>query len=397
METLKINLVVGNDNGNSEHDIIIDGNLITQPNVISRVRKAPYIEELNSKMFIEKIENNLITDIVSDEVQTGTYLCGKYALSSGETVRTIAIGYDNDKVHSNIVMVNTLSQVAGAALKKAFKETGNIPDCIEVNADMATALPIGQYSKKSANEFSDRFVGKLHSVTVHTPEKKVLVKVVFDFVKVLPEGITTLFALSNAEDNLFAENNAKADGEVHVKLSKEYFNKKRILHIAVGEGTTEYPITDGKAFNPSFIHGSNHGLGHAINKSLDEFKTECGQTSMSRQKYSEILKDKKHKFHDLALDIIDIQIEEQAEEIFQNAKNEIDKANNEIDIICVYGGGSILMRKHLEPKLEKICKTAKIHLFYVDEKNAVTLEADGLYSFVTSPFFSQVKKHSLNK
>lgn len=397
MENLKINLVIGNDNGNSEHDIIIDGDLISQPNIISRVRKAPYIEELNSKMFIDHIEKNLITDIVSDEVPTGTYLSGEYALNSGETVRTIPIGYDNDKVNSNIVMVNTLSQIAGAALKKAFKETGNIPDSIEVNADMATALPIGQYSKKSANEFSDRFVGKLHSVTVHTPEKKVLVKINFEFVKVIPEGITTLFALSNADNDLFAENNEKADGEIHVKLSKEYFNKKRILHIAIGEGTTEYPITDGKAFNPSFIHGSNNGLGHAINKSLDEFKAECGQTNLSRQKYSEILKDKNHKFHDLALDIIDIQIEEQAEEIFQNAKNEVDRANNEIDIICVYGGGSILMRKHLEKKLERICKTAKIHLFYVSEKDAVSLEAKGLYSFATSNLFSQVKKHSLSK
>ena len=111
-----------------------------------------------------------------------------------------------------------------------------------------------------------------------------------------------------------------------------------------------------------------NGLGHAINKSIEEFKEEVGQTSLTRQKYSDILKDKNHKFYPLAKDIIDIPIEEQAEEIFQTAKTEIDRANNEIDIIVVYGGGSILMRDALEPKLRNICKSAKINLFYVDEK-----------------------------
>jgi len=32
---------VGNDNGNSEQDIIIDGNIIQQPNIMARVRKLP--------------------------------------------------------------------------------------------------------------------------------------------------------------------------------------------------------------------------------------------------------------------------------------------------------------------------------------------------------------------
>ncbi|MGL5749805.1 MAG: hypothetical protein ACRCXT_04710, partial [Paraclostridium sp.] len=383
--------------------------LINQSNVIAKVRKAPNVEELNEKVFISKIEDNLIVDIISDEVKTGTYLSGNYALKSGETVRTIAIGYDNDKSNNEIVMINTLAQVAGYAVKQAFNE-GKIEGNdikIKVNADMTTALPISQYSKSKANEFANKFMDKKHFVNVVTPNKKVPVEIEFDFVKVIPEGITTVFALTNADESLFKDHNKFVDEfykieenkryeGVYVKLDKTYFEGKRILHIAIGEGTTEYPITEGKAFNPNFIKGSNNGVGHAINKSLDEFKEECGQTNMSRQKYSEIIKDKSHKFHSLARDIIEIPIEEQADEIYEKAKNEIDRANNEIDIISVYGGGSILMRNQLEKQLREICKTAKINLFYVDEEYAVILESLGLYNFTCSKIFNKVKSMSKN-
>lgn len=400
----KLNLKLGNDNGNSEHDLVIEGNLIAQANVMSKVRKAPNVEELNNKLFISHIEKNLIVDVVSDEVKTGTYICGDYALKSGETVRTIPIGYDNDKANSEIVMVNTLANIAGYAVKKVFAENEDDKDMkISVNVDMTTALPISQYSKAKANEFANRFMNKKHFVNVSTPNGKIPVEIEFDFVKVIPEGITTVFALTNEDDAFFKKHNDfvekfyegdtnKSFDGVYTHLDKTYFEGKRILHIAIGEGTTEYPITEGKAFNPNFIKGSNNGLGHAINKSIEEFKEEVGQTSLTRQKYSDILKDKNHKFYPLAKDIIDIPIEEQAEEIFQTAKTEIDRANNEIDIIVVYGGGSILMRDALEPKLRNICKSAKINLFYVDEKDAVSLEAKGLYNFTTSKIFAQVKK-----
>ena len=115
---------------------------------MSKVRKAPNVEELNNKLFISHIEKNLIVDVVSDEVKTGTYICGDYALKSGETVRTIPIGYDNDKANSEIVMVNTLANIAGYAVKKVFAENEDDKDMkISVNVDMTTALPISQYSK----------------------------------------------------------------------------------------------------------------------------------------------------------------------------------------------------------------------------------------------------------
>ena len=79
------------------------------------------------------------------------------------------------------------------------------------------------------------------------------------------------------------------------------------------------------------------------------------------------------------------------------AKTVIQKANNEIDLVAVYGGGSILMRNSLEPVLKAFCDRAKIEVVYIDENNAVTLEAEGLNYFVNSSLFNALKEHSQKK
>ena len=48
-------------------------------------------------------------------------------------------------------------------------------------------------------------------------------------------------------------------------------------------------------------------------------------------------------------------LEEEAEEILSTTKQIVYKANNEIDVVAVYGGGSILMRPMIEERLQKFC------------------------------------------
>lgn len=391
------NFVVANDNGNSEHDMIIDGTLISQPNVYSKVRKLPMLEELNEVHVIENIDKQLVVTVNSEVAELGNYLIGENALNSGNKVWSIEVGVDNNKIDSNIVYVNTLSQIAGFACKKAFEENNNSFEGIEeieANVDMATALPISQYNKKAANEFAEKFMKSPHDITVHIAARRIKVVVKFTFVKVIPEGVTTVFALKNAEEELFKSYNEKLK-ENEKPLNKEFFEDAKVLHIAIGEGTTELPITKGIEFDPNFIKGLNNGIGHAIDKSLEEFKTSLGLPSYSRQSYSKILKDQSHKYYPVAEDIASGYIEEQAEEIEHYAKGEVQRANNEINIVAVYGGGSILMRSHLENKLIAFCDRAMIKLLYIDEKFAVTLEAKGLYEFAKSDMFKAIKKLSM--
>lgn len=380
----EIILQIGNDNGNSEHDIIINGKLIKQPNVYAKVRKLPNFDEVNKEYVLKHIEDNLI---VTCEDPNGIYYIGNYALRSGQVARSIEVGVDNNKVESDIVIVNTLAQIAGYAAVSYYNEHGNFDEIIKAKIDMSTSLPVSYYAHKTATDFANKFLDKTHMITVHIGNSNVRVEMEFTFVKTIPEGVTTCFALCEATEEVFAGYNKEHED----KLNKDFFRSSKVLHTAIGEGTTEYPITRGIEFDPNFIKGTHNGIGHAIDKALEEFKITKGLSKFTRQDYSKVIRDKSHKFHDLAMEIVEPYIEEQAEEILHNIKQEIQRANNEIDIVVCYGGGSILMRKSLERKLKAFCDRAEIKLLYVAEKYAVTLEAEGLYNFTTSKIFSALK------
>lgn len=380
----EILLKVGNDNGNSEHDIKINNKLICQPNVFAKVRKLPNLDEVNKEYVLNNIDDNLI---ITCEDPVGIYYIGNYSLKSSQKVRSIEVGIDNNKINSDIVIVNTLGQIAGYAAAEYYKTENNFDDTIKVSVDMTTALPVSDYSHKTALEFSNKFLGKIHRVTVHVGNIQARVEIKFDFVKVIPEGVTTVFALRKSENIIFDEHNKKYEDN----LNSSFFENARVLHVAIGEGTTELPITKGIEFNPEFIKGIKNGIGHAIDKTLEEFKLLKGLNKFSRQDYSNVLIDESHKFYTIATELIEQYIEDEAEEILHHTKLEIQKANNEIDIVCVYGGGSILMRKELEDKLRTFCNRAEIKLLYIDEKHAITLECEGLYNFTNSKIFEMLK------
>lgn len=402
-----LNVKVGNDNGNSEHDIIINGKLIQQPNVMAKVRKLPDLSELNTEYVIKNIESNLITSIVSPSCETNTYYIGDYARNSGKMLKNIEVGAFNSKLNSDVIVVNTLSQIAGYAVQKAYEVNSELNNSIIVNVDMTTALPVTQYNKENAKLFIDKFMKDKHNVTVHIGNIKVNVIINFEYVKVLPESVPVVFYLQslnkNTLDNIENEEEKNTfknqiklmfnefNKKYKLNIDGNYFKDKKILHISIGEGTTEYPLTEDIKFNPNFIEGSNNGTGHAINQVLNEFIQMKYLTKLTRQDFSAILKDKNHKYYQDAIDIVEEPLEEQAEVILRYAKSEIGKANNDVDIICVNGGGSILMKEYLYNELIEFGNATNIKLFYVPEEFAVKIEALGMYAFTNSKIFEMLK------
>lgn len=69
---------------------------------------------------------------------------------------------------------------------------------------------------------------------------------------------------------------------------------------------------------------------------------------------------------------------------------------NDIDIIVVYGGGSILMKDKLYPKLKELADRLRIQLLYVPKEYAITLNAEGLDFFVKSPIYAALKEANMN-
>lgn len=405
MKNFEIRLTVGADNGNSEQDIIINGIQLQQADVYGRVVGKLNLEDLDQEKFMNDLENNLVIGIVGSRyVNSGEFYVGNYTLRGRASVRNTEVGADNNKTNSEVVYLNVIGQIAAYAVKKAYKGDKTVND-VEVTVDMTTALPITQYDKREAERFAEKFMDGEHRLTVKTPEKDYFVNIKFNFVKVIPEGVTTTFAIAGGAEEIFKTYNQKVkenltkdtkDSLYLEELNTPYFAKqqRRILHISIGESTTEYPITDGLAFDPNFVQGSNNGNGHAIKKALPLFNNEF-RCNYSRQQFSDVVKNPKHKFNQDTVNYLMGPLEDEAEEIYRNAVDELERANNEVDVIMVYGGGSILMREFLEPKLEDVARRIRSKILYVDKEHAVTLESKGLYNFTNSAIFKALKEKRL--
>ncbi|MCA0756265.1 ParM/StbA family protein [Paenibacillus sp. N4] len=385
---------VGNDNGNSEHDMIIDGRLIQQPNVNCTVDELPWSEEQSPESFIRNLQDQLVVTIDSPSARPGMYYVGKFALESGEILDNMQIGIDL-KSDMDLPIVNTLAQIAAAAVQKAYDEEKRIPEQLEVEVDMATALPVTQHTDETSAKFEKRFTSGTHHVTVHLGIQRVGVKISMPFAKVVPEATPVIFTLQKDAEGNWREGDIfeefLREYNIEGKFNGSFFKDKRILHVDIGDGSTEYPITEGNKFLRQFVHGSHHGAGYAIEEALDDFNRMIHLPNSPRQFFSDVLKNPKHKYHARALKTLRRPLETQVRQIVQNVKKQLTKARNEIDLICVYGGGSILMRSILYPQIQELCAEREMQLLYIPAEYAVKLNAMGLDAFVRGKIYEALK------
>ncbi len=391
---MNFHFFVGNDNGNSEHDLIIDGKTIQQPNVNCAVDELPWSEEQTPESFIKNLQDQLVVTVDSPAARPGMYYVGTFALESGEVLDNLQIGIDM-KCDMDLPIVNTLAQIAAVAVQKAYEEVKKVPDQIDVEVDMATALPVTQHTDETSAKFERRFMTGTHRVTVHLGVHRVAVKIEFPFAKVVPEATPVIFALQKDADGNWREGDIFqefADAyELDKKFNGAYFKDKRMLHVDIGEGSTEYPVTEGNKFLRQFVHGSHHGTGYAIEEALDEFNRLIHLPDSPRQFFSDVIKNPKHKYYARAIKTLKRPLESQVRQIVQNVKRQLTKTRNEIDLICVYGGGSILMRSLLYPRLEELCAEREMQLLYVPSEYAVQMNAMGLDAFVRGKIYEALK------
>ena len=395
---MKYHFFVGNDNGNSEHDLMIDGRWVGQPNVNCTVDELPWSEEQAPESFVKQLQDQLVVTVDSPAARPGMYYIGKFALESGEIIDNIQIGIDA-KSDMDLPIINTLAQIAAVAVQKAYEEEKKIPTSISVEADMATALPVTQHTDETAAKFEKRFTSGTHHITVHLGIQRVAVKIDFPFVKTVPEATPVIFTLQKDAAGNWRDGELFGDFAETYKLEKKfngsYFKDKRILHVDIGDGSTEYPITEGNRFLRQFVHGSHHGAGYAIEEALQEFNRLIHLPDSPRQFFSDVIKNGKHKYHARALKTLRRPMESQVKQITQHVKKQLTKARNEIDLICVYGGGSILMRSVLYPLLKTICDEREIQLLYIPDDYAVKLNALGLDAFVRGKIYEALKSKTM--
>lgn len=401
----KVELSIGNDNGNSSQKLMINGEIIVQPNVYSKVRKLPNQDEMAFDYLVDHLEDYIIASIESGSVNDGlpaTYLVANHAIKSGEPLMNMEVKTGITKLMSHVPVINTNAQIACYAAKQVLKEDPSETEiCVDVF--MTTALPVLQHTKENSKKFADQFYGKnKNKVTLHIKNHKVEVTINYRYIKVLHENVGPVFYLQESlRTGKDTYKNLRIFDEFSKRYGKKvdgnYFKNKKILFVGPGEGTCEWVVTNDIQYDPHLIDGSYNGLGHATQKILPEFKETYRLDVFSRQDFSEAFKSTSHRYHAAAKDFISIGLENEANEILHKTDELVMKAKNDIDVIVVHGGSSIAMYEQLANKLYERYDGTGIEILYVPKEYAVQLEVYGLYAFTESQIFETLKQKHLSK
>lgn len=385
---MKYEFLVANDPGNSEHDIIIDGQLYQSPSVIVKNTWGS-LEWLDTEQFVKNLEDNIYCTQVSSNCENGDYHIGRSALKSRKPVINIDIGIVNAKFDSEVPFASTNALIATHAIKRMFEE-GHDDESIEVSVKMVVGIPAVQFTNENSKKYSNKFQNDKAKVTMHLPNKRIDVTVKYDYVITLSEGAEILRFL--LDESMPKETLDKLFSEYLNEYSEETLDTKRFrnghnLIVSIGEGTTERIHCIKEEVDYQDLSGSLNGLGRAIDRMLPALKQERNLGKFSRQDVSKCYRDSESKHHEACQRLLNREVQTEANELFNLIKNDITASNNEIDSVVVYGGGAIVLKETLYPKLIKLGESTGIRVMYMNEDYSQIIEVLGFQAFLESDVF----------
>jgi plasmid segregation protein ParM len=381
-------LVVANDIGNSETKMIVNNTLIKQPSVVKRLLSKPNVMETNVEKNIANLLDELIVHVTSNAIKrSGLYFIGKRANITADKVENMNIKLGNKSKH-DIPVLMTLSMLAARSVQLAYQENQELPSSISVDVSMTTAIPASEYSADQARYLEGRFTSNDHVVIVYVGETPVTVTLHFQTVKVTQEGIPALYALLERDNEILKNYNEHYKKQA---VPKDFANK-RILHVDIGDGTTEYIYTVGMNPVTDVCSGEKRGVGHATEEATQLLKEEVGGfLNLNRQQFMNIFLDPSHHLHDLAVRFMQEARYSQAQRILEDIQEKYSDIAGNVDVIAVYGGGSIQFKEELYEDLLDFANNVHCEVLWIPEKYAVDMNVNGLHVINEKILFKKQK------
>lgn len=393
---MRMNVAV--DIGNSQTKMVVgdkvdDYSIIKQPSVIRRVTKLPVTNDESLKKIVSSIDDHLTVHITSPAIREGMdgiYVIGKKAMATDlDEVQNMNIKLGNKHKH-DIPIIMVISMIAQKAIQDSFEESGKLEETYNLECNLSTAIPASEFDFKKAKILEDRFLKGFHIVVVYIGDKKVSVTIDFTRVKVMQEGMPAIFALMVEKQDILDQHNQGREKTLHLADLKNL----RLFHVDIGDGTNEYIPANG--LNPILdaCSGEKRGVGHATENAVMELseKLDGMLGNINRQKFMDIYNDNSHHLHHDARRCFKTAKIGQANLILEDIMTKIaSKAGNDVDLILVYGGGSIQFREYLEDDLKAYAEQIRSNVLWVPEEIAVDLNAKGLHVLNHTVFFKNKK------
>lgn len=396
----RIHMNVSHDGGNGYCKDYVLNDVLTYPSELTKFLEGMtttpiQITDYNGvKQVLDNFINEMDVTVDSESLhESGVrYLVGTNANYAGKARISFNVDSAEGKSDRDISLVCILAVVAYSAISKDFITSGEVKDNYEVVVDkMNSALPIDEIKIPGVSEsFAKKFNSKSHVVTINNFSRPVQVKVNFDKVKILPEGLISQLGLiwDPKNPNYFRSDSIfntiyTEDESVSISNGEDILEIGNVLGIDIGEGTTDFSLMNGISNVAGGSSSIFTGIGNVAEDAAEAFYMQYPQLGRySRQSFMESMRNSKGKKKEAFEKAFQSQVDSLGSQITDEIRNSFQKVNNNINLIVVFGGGATILKDFYENDLEEAVKSLSpfetIPLLWVAPKYAQNLNLDGL-------------------
>ena len=366
---------------------------VDMPSCVAYVPASSWIAVEATSDYMSDLLNELDCDVMSDAVAPGDrrrILLGRRAAASGRMPIMFDINDARPKCDDSLSGQLVCSVIASEVVRKLFEDSGSLPDdTVAANVTCALALPIVDFAKWR-ERYKAMFENGNHVVHIHNFDHEVSVKLVFDAVRVLPEGAAAQFAIASLGTKFLEsaldearENGMPCEGETGSSL----LSYKNTIGVDIGEGTVNFPVFRDGRVNVEASSSIDRGYGTVLSD-VCEMARGTGYAPSSRKELAEFMLKKNPSPRDARIKeklarLIDDECDVFVRDVVSEYTRVLRRSRLVSDVVYVYGGGADAVRESLWPRLveaSKIDDDIYTPVMYLSSEVSRTLNRDGLFA-----------------
>ena len=394
-----VKMNVANDLGYGSVKAKVNDTKIHFPSVLALQREqdiakpVEFDSEKEKLSYLSDMINHMDITVSSSAVKTqGRFLLGTAAVKSSLPMRAFDVNDFTGKSDNDLSIILTLGMIAAQRVALAVENGEDLSEQLNVEVNMTTALPVSEGKKNGiVDSYINKYVNSKHTVVFHNLKDPITVSLTFNKVYVALEGEVAQLYIQNSDIKLkglikkdFAKNYPELATEIEVT---DLVKIKNLLGIDIGEGTTDLVvIKDGKA-NAVSSTSLPAGYGNALQDAIDvlqtqnmNFEARSQLQDYLSQDVSPLAKRMQNKVRQTVFE----QLAPFADKIVEAASKTMRKAGANVEVLYVYGGGSIPMleqtelRQKLAQKMKDFSGGIDVPVIWIDKSYAQILNEKGL-------------------
>lgn len=394
-----VKMNVANDLGYGSVKAKVNDTKIHFPSVLALQREqdiakpVEFDSEKEKLSYLSDMINHMDITVSSSAVKTqGRFLLGTAAVKSSLPMRAFDVNDFTGKSDNDLSIILTLGMIAAQRVALAVENGEDLSEQLNAEVNMTTALPVSEGKKNGiVDSYINKYVNSKHTVVFHNLKDPITVSLTFNKVYVALEGEVAQLYIQNSDIKLkglikkdFAKNYPELATEIEVT---DLVKIRNLLGIDIGEGTTDLVvIKDGKA-NAVSSTSLPTGYGNALQDAIDvlqtqnmNFEARSQLQDYLSQDVSPLAKRMQNKVRQTVFE----QLAPFADKIVEAASKTMRKAGANVEVLYVYGGGSIPMleqtelRQKLAQKMKDFSGGIDVPVIWIDKSYAQILNEKGL-------------------